>query len=173
MRLLCCAACKTAEVVDDYTGSLEVDPLVERLIMKHTERDPMAHGGVELQRSPFRLVKDIPENRWAIPEERDKIIALLNSDNKRVGLDLWVSEAMDTYREDAGRCYNDHNRPKQGCIDWRDDSKRIGRPTDVGRQVVKDNYKLGSQDPFLCDWCPVRSWVDTEVRFKAGLYKER
>ena len=173
MRLLCCAACKTAEVVDDYTGSLEVDPLVERLVMQHTERDPMAHGGSQLRTSPFRLAKGISENRWQIPEEREKILAAVNQENKRVGFDLWVAEALDTYGEDALRCYRDHHRPKEGCIDWRDDSKRIGRPTNLGRKAVKDNYRLGETDPFLCDWCPVRSWVDTQVRFKAGLYKDQ
>jgi hypothetical protein len=158
--------------VPDYTGSEKVDPLVERLVMAHAQKDPMGHGGAQMEMSPFRLAKDISEARWAIPEERQKIIELVNRENKRVGFDAWVKEAIDTYGEDALRCYSDHHRPKEGCIDWWSDSKRIGRPTTEGRHVIKENYRLGDADPHLCQFCPVASWVTTQVNWKAGLYRD-
>jgi hypothetical protein len=173
MRLLFCNACRTLEPVPEYTGGLDVDPLVEHLVMEHTQKDPMAHGGIQLSTSPFRLAKDIPENRWAIPEERAKIIELVNKENKRVGFDAWVSEAIDTYADDALKCFRQHHRPPEACIDWWSDTKRIGRPTPEGKKAVKENYKLGSSDPHLCQFCPVASWVQTQINWEAGLYKEQ
>ena len=147
----------------------EVDPYVEHLVQRHTDRDPMAHGASEIQVSPFRLSAPITKEQWQT--DRAGIIQSVNQSNKSVGFDAWVYESTNTYAEDAMKCYNAHNRPAAGCIDWWDDSKRIGRPTGVGKEILKDNHKLGQNDPHLCQWCPVATHVRTEVNFKKGLYK--
>lgn len=171
MRLLYCNTCATLEEVPDSAHELqegEVDPLVEELVRRHTERDPMGHGGAQLQTSPFRLPV-VDDDEWK--NDRAKIIDLLNAENKKVGFDAWVAEATNTYAEDALRCYKEHHRPAEGCIDYWSDAKRIGRPTVEGQAVVRDQYKLGESDPHLCQWCPVQSWVQTQVNFRKGLYK--
>jgi len=67
---------------------------------------------------------------------------------------------VDTYKEDAARCYNLHRRPKgTDCIDWRADRKRL---TDDNREKDKHVY--------LCDFCPVASTVTTAIRRKARMY---
>lgn len=168
MRLLFCNACKSLEEVEDYEGPLEVDPLIEQLVRKHNERAPMEHGGRDLRASPMRIAV-VPDIKWAT--DREEIIKQINNENRKVGFDAWVYEATNTYSEDALRCYSDHHRPKQGCIDWWDESKRIGRPTEEGQAAVKDQYKLGQRDPHLCQYCPVASFVQTEINHRKGLYR--
>lgn len=180
MRLLCCSTCSKTdgpkrpalEEIPDLGYDLpegEVDPLVEYVIEAHTRINPLGHGGVDLRHSPFRLMH-VDDVHWMT--DRDNVIKAINDENKKVGFDAWVSEAVNTYEEDALKCYSAHHRPKEGCIDYWDESKRIGRPTELGRQAVADQYKLGQTDPHICQYCPVQSWVQTQVNFKQGLYKK-
>ena len=167
MRLLFCNFCKSLEEIPDYDGPEDVDPMLEELVMRHNVRDPMAHGGVELRSSPMRVAVTT-KREWAT--DRAKVIKRVNEENLKVGFDAWVSEAVNTYAEDAMHCYRRHHRPEQGCVDWWSDSKRIGRPTPEGRAVVRESYKLGQSDPHLCQWCPVATFVQTEINFRKGLY---
>ena len=171
MRLLYCNACKTLDEIPDYDGQEEVDPLVEVVVREHNMRDPMAHGGQRVNPMRLAVVDDL---EWQF--DREKIIEQINRSNKQVGFDPWVGEAHNTFREDAHKCWVQHRQPDLGagkaCIDYWDESKRIGRPTAIGRQIVKENEGLGKTDPHLCQWCPYYSGVVTEVRFKKGQYKE-
>jgi len=169
MRLLYCAHCRTLEEVPDYHGEEEPDPLIEELVRQHNVRDPMAHGGASLTRSPMRVAV-VEDKDWE--HHREAIIKRLNESMKEVGFAPWVNEAMNTYAEDALKCYSVHHRPKEGCIDYWSDTKRIGRPTLEGRKAVKEGYRIGEQDPHLCQWCPVHSFVQTQKNWKAGLYKK-
>ena len=180
MRLLFCDLCHTLEEVPEYEGGMEVHPLIEVIVFKHNERDPMGHGGRDLHHSPMRVVKIEPDGSrtsdqvWE--QDRDKILKKLNEENKKVGMAGWTYEAMNTYAEDALVCYRRHHRPDLGagkpCIDYWSDSKRIGRPTTLGKKILKENSKLGTADPHLCQWCPYYSTVQTEVRWKAGMYRD-
>jgi hypothetical protein len=147
----------------------EVDPLVEHVVERHTTMDPMGHGAALMENSPFRLMH-VPDDEWN--NDSEGVIKAINEANKKVGLDAWVYESVNTYAEDALKCYAAHHRPKEGCIDWWSESKRIGRPTAEGQQAVADQYKLGDRDPHLCQYCPVASYVQTQVNFKRGLYKD-
>lgn len=178
MRLLFCDFCKTLEEIPDYEGSAKIDPLVEELVRRHNERDPMAHGGRDIHHSPMRLVKIEPDGPRTSDEvwekDREEILKRLNMENKKVGMSAWVYEAMNTYAEDALTCYKRHHRPDEGspCIDYWSDSKRIGRPTAIGKQVLKEAPKTGVADPHLCQWCPYYTVVQTNVRWKAGMYRD-
>jgi hypothetical protein len=167
LRLLFCAVCKTIEEVPEYTGSDPVDPLVSNLLEIHVRRDPMGHGGDNLVHSPFRLGQ-VSDKEWA--RDRDGCIKRAADMNKAAGFPAWFTEASNTYGEDAMKCYNRHHRPEGGCIDFWDDSKRIGRPTAEGRRQRKESAKMGEEDPHLCQWCPVYSFVQTDVNYRAGLY---
>ena len=173
MRLVYCSHCRSLDEAPELGRPLESkepDPIIEAIVFKHNQRDPMAHGGRDLQASPMRIAQ-VDDEVWANEDDRQAIIAKINEENKRVGYDAWVYESHSTFAEDALRCYSQHHRPTQGCIDYRDPSKRIGRPTGVGKDVIKDNYTHGARDPHLCDWCPVNSWVETQVNHRRGLYK--
>lgn len=170
IRLIFCSACATLEEIPDYElAEGEVDPYVEGIVLKHNQKDPMAHGGAHLKASPLRIYK-VDAEEWAT--KKDKVIEHINELNRRAGMTTWVNEAHNTYLDDAMRCFRAHHRPKEGCIDYWDDSKRLGRPTTKGRQAVKENYKLGEDDPHLCLFCPVHTWVTTQKRAARGAYKE-
>jgi hypothetical protein len=169
VRLLLCKVCTSIDEIPDYSGKDEVDPLVEAVLLKHTEKDPMGHGSATLTHTPFILRK---VNEWEWATEREAIIVKLNEEAKTTGFDGWAYESHNQYLEDAMKCYRQHHRPVDSCSDYWSDSKRIGRPTPEGRAVVKDQYKLGEGDPHLCQWCPYHSQVTTERRFREGLYKD-
>jgi hypothetical protein len=169
MRLLFCQACRTLEELPDFTPTHKdhVDPLLEELVRRHNVKDPMAHGGQETLPLSVMVVS---EKDWA--ENRKEIIKGINDQHKKVSgaTDAdYVLESLDTFKYDAMTCYNRHRRPEDGCIDWMSDSKRIGRPTSEGQRAMKDLPK--QSDPHLCDFCVVRSGVDTKKRALKGLYK--
>lgn len=168
MRLLFCSHCKTCEEVPDIDGPEASDRILNALIERHAEREPMEHGGERLQFSPFR-VGAFTDHDWAT--NPDNCLKLAAERNKADGFNAWVYEARSTYGEDALRCFSRHHRPTEGCIDYRDDSKIIGRPTQEGRSAMKDMYKLAKSDPSICDYCPVHVWVTTKIRTKQGLYQ--
>lgn len=180
MRLLFCNLCKTLEECPDYEGPLEIDPILEDLVRRHNERDPMGHGGRDLRASPMRVAVIAPTEHKTSDEvwetDRENVLKQLNEENKKVGHASWAYEALNTYAEDAMKCYNRHRRPDLGngkpCIDYWSESKRIGRPSVMGRTMLKIAPKKGTSDPHLCQWCPYYSTVSTEVRWRAGMYRD-
>jgi hypothetical protein len=174
MRLLHCNVCRTVDEIPDYSGGDEVDPLVEKVVMEHNRRDPMGHGGKHLTSLPMRLAF-VDDLEYAYG--KDDVLKKLAEEGKAVGFDPWVGEAFNTFAEDALKCYSTHRRPDYGagkpCIDYMSDSKRIGRPTEEGKAVLKQNEKLGAGDPHLCNWCPYHTTVQTEIRSRKGMYKDK
>jgi hypothetical protein len=80
----------------------------------------------------------------------------------KTGFDPQYYEDKNTYVEDAAKCFTAHRR-QIPCIDWHSDKKRIGNPTKLGWEAGPKVY--------LCDFCVVRSSVDTEKRHQAGEYE--
>jgi glutathionylspermidine synthase len=114
----------------------------------------------------------IPMTQEQFNSEKEEVIKRFSDGmKKKTGFDDWFYESRSTYAEDALHCYSQHHRPTQGCSDWWSDSKRIGRPTEVGRAVLKELPGKGKTDPHICSFCPVASYVRTEVNFRKGLYK--
>lgn len=167
VRLVLCEFCKTAEEVPDYGGSDPVDPLIEELVMQHNIRNPLAHGGQRIHHSPIRLFRF---DDAAYAKNPEKCLELAMEQNKTDGFTAWASEVRNTFGDDALKCFSAHRRPSEGCIDYHDDSKRLGRPTPEGRKVARSNQEVVANTPFLCDFCPVSTFVTTQIRTKAGLY---
>jgi hypothetical protein len=172
MRLLHCDICKSVDEIPDYSGSDEVDPLLEKVVMEHNRRDPMGHAGKHLTALPMRLAT-VDDMDYAY--SREDVMKKLLVGSKDVGFEPWVGEAHNTFSEDALKCWNQHRCPKEGspCIDYMSDSKRIGRPTQEGRDFRKANPEIGAQDPHLCQWCPYHTVVLTEIRSRKGMYKDK
>lgn len=157
------------------------DPLLERLVAEH--RGPLNRE--QLSRRPHGAgrVREIHEGEEHIgdlhrvkfsdwyhkdSEKRDRI-------QKQILTQMWGSytgypeefyAVRDTFREDAGLCFNRHGRPKEGCIDWEDDSKKL---TDKDWKQRGIDMGQPRSDVYLCQWCPVSAYVEHKQITKAGL----
>jgi hypothetical protein len=74
--------------------------------------------------------------------------------------DVYIRDFRDELKVDALKCFNRHNRPNQGCIDWCNDDKTIGRKT--GIQKEKRQY--------VCMYCPAAEYYTHRQRKELGLY---
>jgi hypothetical protein len=74
--------------------------------------------------------------------------------------DVYIRDTRDELKVDALKCFNRHNRPKQGCLDWCADDKTVGRK--VG--VPKDKRQ------YLCMYCPAAEYYTHRQRIELGLY---
>lgn len=152
----------------ELTGKDDIDPYVEALVLKHNRKDPMAHGGVQLKASPIQIYM-VSDHDWET--KREDVITNIMEKVKGSGMTAEFDGAFNTFQDDALRCFREHHRPPEGCIDYWDDSKRLGRPTAEGKKAIKVNFKLGKADPHLCQFCPVNTYVTTSIRAKKGMYK--
>jgi hypothetical protein len=179
-RLLVCRECQTIEELPLYDGPKELeaqDPILDQLVRRHVQK----HGNVKSDSAALLVAPEDPCHCG----EKDAV----NAQGKRVGRstirgphtfweghrdeilkglrERWTGfhpefyATKDTYKEDAGKCYNLHRRPKgTDCIDWRADRKRL----------TPESWK--GQEVYLCDFCVVTSTVVTEIRHRKGMYKK-
>ena len=163
VRLLVCLDCKTLEEVPDYQGPPEGDVLLEMVASRHegprpvegskvTDRLPHDHG----QRHIGNMMVIDPKD-WADETKRKEI--LRQAGKEVTGLDQDFYDTRNTFIEDAGKCFNAHQRPKDFCIDWHNESKRLSDPM-KNPQAPK---------VYLCDFCVVSSRVNTK-KAESGLW---
>jgi hypothetical protein len=74
--------------------------------------------------------------------------------------DVYIRDFRDELKVDALKCFSRHNRPSQGCIDWCNDDKTIGRKTGV----PKDKRQ------YVCMYCPAAEYYTHRQRTEMGLY---
>lgn len=140
------------------------DPILEDFILSHEhgrdDRDVIS-GMVQ--------VYAVDQHTWDSMDVVTKIQAELQKQTNE-----WYEE-RDEYREAALKCYNDHGNPdlSTGCIDYMDDSKRIGHATytdDEGRKItVPPKFRQ-----YLCYICPYQqTYIQVELRRRRGAYQER
>lgn len=158
LRLLICHDCTSIEELPDYHGDPRDDHLLEHLVQAHRFPNGEEHIGA---------LADVERDQWENPEIRKAIIERIGQYRKPgegggVGAEFYATK--DTFREDAIKCFNQHGRPKGGCIDYKDDRKRLGNPT-------KEGWQQGAKI-YLCDFCPVKTYVTTEIRHKRGAYRD-
>lgn len=75
--------------------------------------------------------------------------------------DVFIKDFRDELKVDALKCFNRHNRPSNGCIDWCIESKTIGRK--IGVPVDKRQY--------LCMYCPAAAYYAHRERKELGIYE--
>jgi hypothetical protein len=135
----------------------------------------------KLQKEPHRIsaVFAVKPDDWALDSERidpewkrkavlKKIWAQLGGEHTGYPEEFYASK--DTYREDAGFCYQRHGRPgyekgPDSCIDYQIDAKRL-----TDREWRARHPDTG--DVFLCSFCPYESVVMTRKRAKRGDYAD-
>ncbi len=161
MRLLQCLNCRTLEELPDYEGVPEGDIHLNYLLERHGPIDARHRGNLFL----------IEDNKWR--QNKAEICKEIWSNCGYTGMEPEFYSAKNTFEEEALKCYNRHSRPKDGCVDWHEKSKRLGNPmiaTDDKFRLKKKGFIIQSQT-YLCDFCPVRfNYVQKKQFEKAGLY---
>jgi hypothetical protein len=148
----------------------------------------MCHGGGcaycegsgKLQRHPHQIseVFNVATDDWVedsrSPDPLWKRKDILRQIWARFGHDAGYPEefyaAKDTFREDAGLCYQRHGRPgyekgPDGCIDYHTDAKLLTDKNWKTRNPARDHV-------WLCEFCPYASVVMTRKRKKRGDYNQ-
>jgi hypothetical protein len=133
----------------DYEGNADYDMELQELINRHLgqaeDRNPESH---------LSLIFRVDESTWEkLGDETSVQKELLKNE--------WVvRELRDDLKVEALRCFNRHNRPANGCMDYEDESKTIGRK--VG--IPKENRQ------YLCHYCPAQEHVTHKKRLAKGMY---
>ena len=173
----------TIEQLPLYDGPPQLeasDPLLDNLVRRHVQK----HGDIKPDNAALLVASEDPCNcgektvvdgatgiRMRNPLsirgrhtfwEGHKDDVLKGLKERWTGFYPEFYATKDTYREDAMRCFNLHRRPQgTDCIDYRDDNRKLS-----GRDWPQD------RSVYLCDFCPVKTAVDTAIRHAAGMYKK-
>ena len=148
-RLLTCQTCGTMYRMKDYDGPVQYDMELIELCNRHLGQaanpDPDAHKSIIIR---------CDQNTWDKLGDETQI-------KKELAKNEWeVRELRDDLKVEALKCFSRHNNPKQGCIDYEDESKTIGRK--IG--VPKENRQ------YLCNYGPAQAFVTHGIRKKKGMY---
>lgn len=138
-RLLMCLDCLSLERLPDHEGSADSDGALAHALVPHRFPDGQPHTG--------NLAVGIPDAALENMAAREQIEK-----------EIWGAKAefaayKDTLVEDAAECYNRHLRPKMGCPDFMDDSKRLGNPRTKSKEAGVIH---------LCSFCPMKSVFDSQ-----------
>lgn len=156
-----------------YSGPPERDFLLAELLERIRQEDPLWSGDDD--RQPIERQPHAHNGNLMIIERRvwearrTEILAEMWRDFSDMSEADVMASYRNTYSEDAAACFNRHGRPDDGCIDYKDESKRIGNPTQGGRGM---RQALAHIAPIhLCDFCAVRSTVQEKVFKQRGYYE--
>jgi hypothetical protein len=165
MRLLRCFRCRTLEELPDPPRGVDPhniepgqDPLLDDLLERHAKNPDC--GGQSGQ------LFNVDETDWRNEERRNEILTQMGVETTGLPGEFYAVKA--TFHEDAMKCFNQHKRPEGYCIDWKADSKRLGRATPEGKAWQRQNQKAPTMH--LCDFCVVASTVAVAQRKAAGQY---
>jgi hypothetical protein len=162
IRVLFCRSCKTFDELPDYEGHPSDDLLLNLVVDKHQK--PQPHIG---------LLFKFPLKYWAVPKVQEEIIKQITGGSE--GLDVFGTNFYSvrmTFAEDAMTCYAQHNRPKDGCSEYKSDKKQL-KPDTAAERREAGLERPGVSGPkiYLCDFCPVKSVVQKKAFDQKGLYK--
>jgi len=149
-RLLVCRRCGTMNRMQDYDGSPEYDFELQEVIQAHMDKSPYPPHAEEHPAMLFRVSEEEAE---LLDVESEVVKALADEQ-------VFIKEVRDDMKVEALKCFDRHNRPSDNCINYKDESKTIGRKIGVPKQNRK----------YLCEFCPVHSKVVFKMRKKAGMY---
>lgn len=146
-RLLVCKTHGVMYKMKPYDGPAEYDQELRELCDRHNAQVPNPQDcNAIIFRTDEETAKKL-DAETAVKGELEKN-------------DVYIRDTRDELKVDALKCFNRHNRPKQGCIDWCADDKTVGRK--VG--VPKDKRQ------YLCMYCPAAEYYTHRQRIELGLY---
>ena len=166
-RILVCRECESTELLPLYDGPSELeaqDPILDNLVRRHVQK----HGALNPEGAALLVAseeickcRDCKGRNGTIWQAHGTAI-MKGLGERWTGFHPEHYATIDTYREDALRCYNIHRRPKgTDCIDWEADHRRVTPDDWKGREV------------YLCAFCPVNSAVETAKRHLKGQYRRQ
>lgn len=166
IRVLVCSDCKTMEELPDFEGHPDDDTLLKISIEKHVWPTGTEHLG-----SMFK----VPLKYWGNPKVKDGIVKQIQA-GMSGGLDDveagWY-DSKSTFQQDAMSCFQKHLRPVGRCGDWKTESKKLvpkisAERKDAGMDAPGKN---GAPTTYLCQFCPVATFMHTKARETRGMYK--
>ena len=149
-RLLQCFVCDTLEELPPYDGPVEQDYLLAVACEAHVFPSGEPHKG-KLFVLPLRV--------WADYNSKKEVIRQIKGGGSK-GLDEFDEkfyESRSTFMEDAMKCYQAHNKSKDGCPDYRDEKLRLVPNTSKDRKEAGMEKYLDAPGPktYRCDFCPI------------------
>lgn len=157
-RLVVCYECATITKLAPYVGPPAGDRELERCVEMHQHLNLGPHD-VHMHLMPTT------QETW------DHLDPVQDLRKEALANGIWIEEYRSQVSEDAVKCHQAHGQPSlpgKPCIDYKDDSKRLG-----GGLPVKVSLRL--RDPaklqYLCTYCPYESTVTTQKRWDQGAYK--
>ncbi len=148
-RLLTCQSCGVMYRMRDYEGHAEYDMELIELINRHLGQaqnpDPDAHKAV---------IFKCDQETW------DKLGDETAVKKELMKNEIEVREVRNDLKVEALKCFNRHNRPSNGCMDYESEDKTIGRK--IG--IPKENRQ------YLCHYCPAQEYVTHKNRLAKGMY---
>jgi len=164
IRILYCYDCKTIEELPNFEGRPDDDVILEYAIEKH-ESAGIKHFGALLK---------VGKDSWGKENYRKEIIDNLRKQTGGIGaglanIDKEYYHTKSTFHEDAMKCFSLHNRPAGMCGDYGHDRKKLVPKTHAERKQL--GLPVSTTTIYLCDFCPVKTFVVTKNREKAGQYE--
>lgn len=167
--LYVCFQCKEINEIPDYNPKdADRDTRIGYLVEMHLQRHPSLEDRDVTMWSKLGFV---PESMWKNTEYKKQIVNGILKSNDQTGFDAEFYATMDTFKEDAGKCYQSHGRPDYtaiGCQDYLSASKELKPNTAIERKAAGlpkyDDVKI--KRSFLCEHCPYHSQVLSIERMK-------
>lgn len=167
--LYICFQCKTIDEIPNYEPKeADRDTRIGYLVETHLQRHSFLENRVLTEWCRLGFV---PTSMWNNTEYRKKITEEILKGNDQTGFDSETYATMNTFRDDALKCFQRHGRPDYtavGCQDYLSGSKELKPNTAIERKAAGlpkyDDVKV--KKSFLCEHCPYHSQVISIRRMK-------
>lgn len=167
--LYICFLCKEINEIPDYEPKeADRDTRIGYLVENHVRRHPSVEDKEVTMWSQLGFV---PTDMWQNAEYKKEITKKILEGNGLTGFDAEFYATMDTFKEDAMKCFNAHGRPsykQPGCQDYLSASKELKPNTAIERKAAGlpryDDVKV--QRSFLCEHCPYHSDAISKIRIE-------
>jgi hypothetical protein len=114
---------------------------------------------------------DVDADEWGKLSIRKEILKNLRPPGEATPYGADMFDLRSNFTQDASMCWKQHGRTKN-CGDWKAASKRLVPPTKELRKELgletRDKHRPTAA--FLCDYCPVRSIMQSRANADAGHY---
>jgi len=150
VRLLLCNSCKTTEELPDYQGDPRQDDLLRILTDRHKYPDGNKHFGQLLR---------VDKKHWDNKSTRRAIENQIRESAGHTGLDTEFYDTKNTFQEDAMTCWKTKHNSNPACGDYKSEKMRLLPGTARERRDL--GLAPSTIKTYLCDFCPVKSMVQT------------